>query len=143
MKAFAMFDILFAILAVLSLLYLGNNLISIVSKSIYDESKTTDNLVKLILLSNQLVRWDLAYNENSRVFSNKIDQNAFKNLDLSKYLQQFNFSYVSISSSEIVRTSNANNKNEIEKEKFADLYCQQRFILNSVDKVDSLEICAK
>jgi len=134
MKGMSTFDLLFSMLSILCILSFGNLMVNATVRDIENKNGPDGLAIKSALLSNQLIRREFSYKENSRAYANVIDLRAESEVLLSKYLDPFGLSYISASSSRNAVSAGSERIG-------SDLFCRSRFVLDDRKKVVPFELC--
>lgn len=94
-RGFFTYDLLFAFLTLVVTLFFLFSIINSISFALAKQ-QNEETSMKLLLLSDQLVRRDMAVTKNGNVFSNELSIDSMRK-DLSGYLQDYNVSSVTLS----------------------------------------------
>ena len=109
-RGFFTYDLLFAFLTIVITLFFMFSIINSIS-SVLSRQQNEEKSMKLLLLSDQLVRRDLAAVEGGNAFANKISSDPLQT-DTSKYMQDYNVSSVSLSFASSSQPSSNKNASE-------------------------------
>ena len=138
MKGFALFDLLFSSLIILSMVLISQSVLNASFTSAIDEERFNEKLIRSFLLSNQLVRQELSYTENERSFANVLDSSKIGNLRLEDFVPS-GFSYVSLSFS----NHSEKNREAGAEDKTLSLLCHFRITTDRNKEVELIEICVQ
>jgi len=139
MKGFITFDVIFATLAVLFMLYIYLMINNIILQSNDIEYKDSKKMAELVLLSDSLVKLDLAAQDGPLIYSNIISETKWKQFSLQGYVRTFNTSYISVA----IQTSKNATISELGSSSYK--YCIRRIVLATNDsaqqEISALDVC--
>lgn len=139
-NGFATFDMIFAAIVVLFILYVYLAINDAIVRETLFEQRHAAGLLRTVLLSERLVKLDLAKEEGPIKYANVIS--GVKNDVAEQYVDEFGVTYVSISLSPAL----LDNHSEAGSPAVAEKYCIRRIVLipgglGQPEKVGALDVC--
>lgn len=133
---FITFDFIFAIIIVLNMIYLNLLLLSFINKSIFMENNNFENNMKLLLISDKIIKNEVSLKEGPLSYTNIISLPI--DIDLEDYYNNFKLNFISVSiTSDSLKISEEFGTNLPENK-----YCIRRIVFIKENKeVGSLDVC--